>query len=97
MLTSVFEPAHGEPIDMATDVPVDFGSFTITIPDGAKVDASSEYEHFSAPDHLDRRGPAHLCRFAGVFPLRQPDQNTRVAKMLLNLQEICGDDRDQPL
>ncbi len=39
-------------IDMATDVPVDAASFTITIPDGAKVDASSEYEHFATPDKL---------------------------------------------
>ena len=32
-----------------------------------------------------------LCRFAGVFPLRQPDQNTRVAKKLRNLREISGE------
>jgi hypothetical protein len=39
-------------IDIATDVPVDAASFTITIPDGAKVDASSEYEHFTTQDKL---------------------------------------------
>lgn len=39
-------------IDIATDVPVDAASFTITIPDGAKVDTASEYEHFTTPDKL---------------------------------------------
>ena len=39
-------------IDMATDVPVDAASFTITIPEGAKVDTASEYEHFTTSDKL---------------------------------------------
>src|SRR5665647_1041438 len=39
-------------IDIATDVPVDAAGFTITIPDGAKVDTASEYEHFATPDKL---------------------------------------------
>jgi len=42
-------------IDMATDVPVDAASFTITIPDGAKVDTESAYEHFATPDKLAER------------------------------------------
>jgi hypothetical protein len=39
-------------IDMATDVPVDAASFTITIPGDAKVDTAGEYEHFTTPDKL---------------------------------------------
>ncbi len=43
-------------IDIATDVPVDAASFTITIPDGAKVDTSSADEHFATPDKLAAEG-----------------------------------------
>jgi hypothetical protein len=39
-------------VDIRTDVPVDAGSFTIAVADGAEVETASEYEHFTTPDQL---------------------------------------------
>jgi hypothetical protein len=61
-------------IDMATDVPVDAASFTITIPDGAKVDASSEHEHFATPDKL-----ADKVGYQPLLPSTLPDGSVLAA------------------
>lgn len=39
-------------VDLKTDVPVDADTFTLDIPEGAKVAESAEYEHFAAPADL---------------------------------------------
>jgi hypothetical protein len=39
-------------VDLRTDVPVDADTFTLDIPQGAKVEESAEYEHFAAPADL---------------------------------------------
>jgi hypothetical protein len=61
-------------IDMATDVRVDAASFTIAIPDGAKVDTSSEYEHFATPDQL-----ADKAGYQPFLPSTLPDGSVLAA------------------
>lgn len=39
-------------VDIAVDVPVDETTFTIAIPEGAEVDTTGWYEHFTTPDKL---------------------------------------------
>jgi len=39
-------------VDIETDVPVSRATFTVAIPDGADVESSSEYEHFTTLDNL---------------------------------------------
>jgi hypothetical protein len=61
-------------IDMATDVPVDAASFTITIPDGATVDTESAYEHFATPDKL-----ADKVGYQPFLPSELPDGSVLAA------------------
>jgi hypothetical protein len=39
-------------VDLKVDVPVDAGTFSIEVPQGAGVEESAEYEHFAAPADL---------------------------------------------
>ena len=61
-------------IDIATDAPADAGSFTITIPDGSKVDTANEYEHFTTPDDLAAR-----VGYQPLLPAALPDGSVLAA------------------
>jgi hypothetical protein len=67
-------------VDLRVDVPVDASTFTLTIPEGAKVEESDAYEHFAPVDELAAKVgyapllPATLPAGAGLFVAStQPD------------------------